>query len=105
MGPHSEEPAHFAVFVQKDGKGIRMFFQKFFYRFRTFLCIHAVNLQASGAVQGIEFFERRTFFPANGSPSGPKIDENDVAGPIFKIYLVSVQVFDGKIRGQGRLGV
>jgi hypothetical protein len=49
---------------------------------------------------GIELFERRTFFPAIGSPGSPEIQQNDLSGRVFKIESSPIEVFDREIGGR-----
>ena len=71
--PQSEQFSHLPRRVQQNRQGTGFLFQKFFYGFGAFLAVDPVNFQPFGSVLGIELFERRTFFPAIGSPRRPEI--------------------------------
>ena len=71
--PQSEQFSHLTRRVQQNRKGTGFLFQKFFYGFSAFLAVDLVNFKSFGPVLGIELFERRTFFPAIGSPGRPEI--------------------------------
>lgn len=72
--PETEKFSHLSGRVQKDRERAGLLFEKLFYGIGAFLAVNPVNPEPLGPVLRIELFERRTFFPAIGSPGRPEIN-------------------------------
>jgi hypothetical protein len=66
--------------------------------FPAFLAVDPIYFQALRFIPRFQFIERRTFFPAIGSPGGPEIEKDDFSQLILNTDRLSIQVFKDYFR-------